>query len=205
MQPEVCRLVTLIENCYISSLINIETNAKTENVDLITVEILRRVIKQKKISIIRVDSKYLADIAYNLLNAAFDRIKFKYAKCAIVMADCEKIEMSDDSKIRVGQPISWHPRSIKDLIDMPTVIIFYGEINGFSQYHFPLFSHVDARLMLNGYFTRKELEVEFILATSYSRRKRKFDLTSRTTAEMDAVQALQVNISHLIMEEFFFY
>lgn len=155
-------------------------------------EILRKVIKQKKMSILRVRNFQMAEMAYKLFNAAFAKHQFKIAKCAVVIAGSASIKISDASKLLLGQNAQWNPQHINDLIDMPCIVIYYGDVNGFSQFHFPLFSHVDARLMLNGYFTRKELEAEFILATSYTRRKRNLDFTGRTIAEIDAVQALQV-------------
>ena len=193
---ELIRLVTLVEHCYVSTLLNIESNSKTENCDLITMEILLKVIKQKKMSILRVKNYQMAEIAFKLFNAAFEKYQFRIAKCAAVIAGGSSIKISDNSKTLLGQSAQWNPKTLNDLIDMPCVVIYYGEVNGFSQFNFPLFSHVDARLMLNGYFTRKELESEFILATSYTCRKRNLDLTGRSTGEMDAAQALQVTFAN---------
>jgi len=190
--PDVVRLVALVEHCYVNALLNIESNAKTENADLITLEMLRKVVKQKKMAVLRVKNYQLAEMAYKIFNAAFTRHQFRVAKCAVVIAGSSSIKISDSSKVILGQSAQWNPHQINDLIDMPCIVIYCGDVNGFSQFHFPLFSHVDARLMLNGYFTRKELETEFIFATSYTRRKRNLDFTGRTIAEIDAVQALQV-------------
>ena len=63
----------------------------------------------------------------------------------------------------------WVPQKLSDLAGLPLIIILPGQINEFDLTDYPRFSTVDSRLILNNYFTRSDLEREFLLATSFSK------------------------------------
>ena len=90
----------------------------------------------------------------------------------------------------------WVPHKLSDLAGLPLIIILPGQINEFDLTDYPRFSTVDSRLILNNYFTRSDLEREFLLATSYSKvnqtgRSPPDGAGERTSDEIDAAHALQ--------------
>ena len=158
-------------------------------------------------------------MAYRLLNNAFEKFQFRFdnlnshtpvaqkvvdevvfrrfsyyklsvAKCAAVICSSAQMKISDFGKSTLEKAPTWCPETLNDLLELPCVVIFYGDVNGFSQFHFPSFSYVDSRLILDGYFSRKELEAEFILATSYTKSRKG---PERSADEIRAAQVLQVN------------
>ena len=110
------------------------------------------------------------------------------------------MKISDFGKSTLDKAPSWCPETLNDLLELPCVVIFYGDVNGFSQFHFPSFSYVDSRLILDGYFSRKELEAEFILATSYTKSRKG---PERSADEIRAAQVLQVNKIYYLLYLFF--
>ena len=118
-----------------------------------------------------------------------------------------ELSVSKDNNANCQPPIQWNnrfldknadwvPQKLSDLAGLPLIIILPGQINEFDLTDYPRFSTVDSRLILNNYFTRSDLEREFLLATSFSKvnqtgRSPPDGAGERTSDEIDAAHALQ--------------
>ena len=43
------------------------------------------------------------------------------------------MKISDFGKSTLGKGASWCPKTLNDLLELPCIVIFYGDVNGFSQ------------------------------------------------------------------------
>ena len=185
------RLTTLIEHCYVSSFYHIESDHETPLADYVTFDMINRILNNNQPGMIRTESSSHGQLVYSILNSALSRHDFAKVKLAIVLYDAsssEPFKLNDQSKSIIRRGPEWSPTKLTDFCNMPCLIIYAAEINDFSLISYPLFSTIDMRLIMNGYFTRLEFEKEFLLATSYNKAK---SMGNRTSAEWQAIQALQ--------------
>lgn len=188
---DMVRLTTLIEHCYVSTFYHIESDHETPLADYVSFDIVNRMIQQQQPAVIRLATIAEGNLAYNMLKSALERHNFTKVKLAVALFDSSSIEpfkMTAESKEKLNKPLDWSPVSLADFVNLPCLIVYAGPINDFALFEYPLFSSIDMRLIMNGYFTRLDLEREFLLATSYNKQK---SMASRTTAEWQAIQALQ--------------
>ena len=183
---DIIRLATLTEHCYVSSLYHIESDHEMPLADYATFEMMNKIVQNSQPAVLRTQTTEHGQLVYNILNAAMTRNDFNKVKLGIALYDPSGIKVSDKSRQVTGQSAQWSPEKLSDFSNLPFLVVYAGAINEFMLHDYPLFSTIDMRLIMNGYFTRLDFEREFLLATSYNKKR-----TSRTSAEWQAIQALQ--------------
>ena len=170
IQPDVLRLVTLVEHCYVSAFHHIESDNEIPFADYVTYEAILRLITSQQPLVLRTPNETLGQLAFELFNQAMGRYDFENVKIGIVLSMSTEFIIREETKTILKKESDWKPTKLTDFAGLPVIIIHSKDLNEFELTGYPLFSTVDVRLMLSGYFSRRDIELEFLLATSFSKR-----------------------------------